>query len=260
MSEPKSDTEAQRKVFVVLPAYNEQEGLEKLLARLRMIRDVFQLDIRVLVVDDGSRDHTVDVVRCFRDALPVELHSFERNRGVVEVFRHAFGRVIADGRDHDYCVTLDGDNTHNPFYLLDLVRALDHGADVVIASRFAPGGRMIGAPFVRNLLSLCVAALLRQVVALPGVRDYSTFYRGYRVSVLRQAAERWGDDAFRGEGFSCMARFLILLGQLTPRIVEVPFVLRYDLKEGGSGMRVFRTIRGYLAILWEFGHERRRSS
>jgi dolichol-phosphate mannosyltransferase len=112
---------------------------------------------------------------------------------------------------------------------------------------------MRGAPLLRSLLSHAVARLLRTFVGLPGVRDYSTFYRGFRVGLLRAVFARWGEDAVKGHGFACMARFLILAGGMAREIREVPFTLRYDLKEGGSGMRIFRTMRGYVGVLAEHG-------
>ena len=240
-------------VYVLLPAYNEEEGLEKLLSRLARIANSNQLSLYLCIVNDGSHDHTDQVIDSFRSVLPIHVERFPQNRGVAEVFRVGFRWVLAAALDEDLCVTMDSDNTQNPYYILDLVRELQRGADVVIASRFAPGGSMRGAPLLRSLLSHAVARLLRTFVGLPGVRDYSTFYRGFRVGLLRAVFQRWGESAVQGHGFACMARFLILAGGLAHDIREVPFTLRYDLKEGGSGMRIFKTMRGYLGVLAEHG-------
>lgn len=245
-----------RRVYVLLPAFNEEEGLEKLLGRLRRISVAYGLDLRPLIVDDGSTDHTQQVIYSFREDLPIEIEHFAKNRGVGEVFLVGFRRVLASARDEDYCVTMDSDNTQNPYYMLDLLRELDAGADIVIASRFAPGGEMRRTPLVRTMLSYGVAFLLKTFVGLPGVQDYSTFYRGFRVGLLRRVFERYGDACIQGHGFACMARFLILSGVLARGIREVPFVLRYDLKEGGSGMRIRKTIVGYLGILRDHGQLR----
>lgn len=241
------------RTYVLLPAYNEEEGLEKLLARLDRINTAHQLSLCVLIVDDGSRDHTTLVIDSFKDALPIHVERFPENRGVSEVFRVGFRWVLTVAQDGDACITMDSDNTQNPYYILDLLREMNEGADLVIASRFAPGGAMRGAPPIRSLLSHGVAGLLRVFINLPHVRDYSTFYRGFRVELLRKVFARWGDDAIRGHGFACMARFLILAAREAHDVREVPFVLRYDLKEGGSGMRILRTIRGYLGLLVELG-------
>ena len=72
----------------------------------------------------------------------------------------------------------------------------------------------------------------------------------YGLQLLKRGFALHGDDLICGEGFSGMADMLIKLCALAGgRVGEVPLVLRYDLKEGGSGMRIFRTIRGYLGVI-----------
>ena len=69
--------------------------------------------------------------------------------------------------------------------MLDIIHELARGFDVVIASRFQPGGKAIGVSLHRLFLSNGVSMLLRATIRLPQVRDYSTFYRGYRVELLK---------------------------------------------------------------------------
>jgi dolichol-phosphate mannosyltransferase len=237
-------------LYIVLPAYNEEEGLEKLLERIRRITRANAIAYQLLIVDDGSRDHTAQVVQSFAIDMPIDLLSFGSNAGVTEVFRTGFRRVCDQGADDDICITMDADNTQNPYVMLDVLEKLHNGCDLVVASRFAPGGGMVKAPFVRCVLSLGVAWLLRHAIAIDGIKDYSTFYRGYRVKLLKRGFAMYGGDLIRGEGFSGMADMLIkLCGLAGNRVGEVPLVLRYDLKEGGSGMRIFRTIRGYIGVI-----------
>jgi dolichol-phosphate mannosyltransferase len=236
-------------LYIVLPAYNEEEGLEKLLERIRRIAQAFSLDYQLLVINDGSTDHTPLVVESFAKVMPIELINFETNRGITQVFRTGLKRVCELGQEEDICITMDSDNTQNPYVILDILKKLEEPLDMVIASRFEPGGKMVKAPWLRKLLSLGVAWLLKHVIPIPGVRDYSTFYRGYRVGLLKRGFARYGEALIEGYGFSGMADLLIKLSMLTHRIGEVPLVLRYDLKEGGSGMRILRTIWGYLDLI-----------
>ena len=237
-------------LHIVLPAYNEEEGLEKLLERIRRIARANAIDYRLVIVNDGSRDHTAEVVQSFAIDMPIDLVNFAANAGVTEVFRTGFRRVCDRAADDDICITMDADNTQNPYVMLDVLTKLHSGCDLVVASRFAPGGGMVKAPFVRCMLSLGVAWLLRHAIAIDAVKDYSTFYRGYRVKLLKRGFAIYGDDLIHGEGFSGMADMLIkLCGLAGGGVGEVPLVLRYDLKEGGSGMRIFRTIRGYIGVI-----------
>ena len=236
-------------VFILLPAYNEEEGIEKLLERIKRIAKTFIDNYKVIIVNDGSRDHTLQVIECFKKEMNIEVVSFPKNRGVTSVFQTGFRKVCEEGVDNDICITMDSDNTQNPFVILDIIKKMESSFDIVIASRFAEGGKMVGAPWLRGMLSYGVAFAMRRVANIPGVRDYSTFYRGIRVRTLKQGFARYGDELISGHGFSGMASLLVKLSQFTDKIAEVPFILRYDLKEGGSGMRIFKTIRGYLILM-----------
>lgn len=241
-------------IFIVLPAYNEEEGLEKLLIRISRVMNACGNSYRLVIINDGSTDHTVEVIDSFSE-LPITLVNFEKNEGIREVFRTGFRLVCEQAHDNDICITLDSDNTQSPYTMFDILAKLNEGSDVVIASRFEPGGRMVGAPLLRRFLSVGVAWLLRNIFALPNVKDYSTFFRGYRLETIKRGLAKFGDDLIEGHGFSAMANLLIKLGQITEKFAEVPLVLRYDLKEGGSGMHTLKTIRGYVAIIltnWKF--------
>ncbi len=239
-------------IYLLLPAYNEEEGLEYLLNRIDRITKAFSINYKIIIVDDGSTDHTEMVIRSYSNLMPIEVIRFSENKGVTEVFRIGFKKICGEAADDDICVTMDSDNTQNPYVMLDLLKVInDQKADIVIASRFEKGGGVVGAPFMRKWLSIGISHILRRLINIKGVKDYSTFYRAYRVSVLKKGFERYGGDLIKGHGFSAMARLLIKLGTITDKIRETPFILRYDLKEGGSGMNIKRTILGYLYIITE---------
>lgn len=236
-------------LFIILPAYNEEEGLERLLDRIKRITASLEFDYQLVIINDGSQDHTVDVIQSYANGMSIHLVNFQHNRGLTEVIRTGFQWVCERGQDDDICITLDADNTHNPYVMLDIIRKCEEGYDIVIASRFQDGGGMVGVPVTRRVLSLGVAWLLRTFFPIPGVRDFSTFFRGHRVGVLKSAFETYGEDLLRGEGFAGMAWYLYKLSTLTDKITEVPLILRFDLKEGGSKMRIVRTVIGYVGLM-----------
>lgn len=238
-------------IYVLLPAYNEEQGLQKVLPALKSLRGDLDSELRVVVVNDGSSDRTVEVVRSFQKQMDVHLIDFPKNQGVGEVFRQGFRYVIQDSPTpmEDVCVVLDSDNTQDPTLIPLMVSKVHGGADVVIASRFESGGKMIGCPWPRQLLSFGVGTLLRVFVGLRGVKDYSTFYRAYRVQTLEEGFRRYGDGLLEGKGFAVMGAMLIRLSNITQHMTEVPLVLRYDLKGGSSGIKLWRTIRGYIELI-----------
>jgi dolichol-phosphate mannosyltransferase len=239
-------------IFVLLPAYNEGKGIAAVLSTLREMFRSFPESYRVVVVNDGSVDDTETKVRAFAQHLDLKLISFEKNRGVGEVFTAGFRYVCAESvnPENDVCVVLDADGTQDPRVLFDLLKKVRAGDDLVIASRFRKPGKMVGCPPLRYFYSVAVSWIMRVLVGLPNVRDYSMFFRAYRVSLLKRGFAEYGDALLVGKGFASVAVCLIKLGNLTNRISEVPLVLRYDLKQGKSGLKIMRTIRGYFELLW----------
>lgn len=237
------------KVYIICPCYNEEEGLEKLLHRIYQVAKLKKWAYRLVIVNDGSQDHTRDVILSFVDDMPIDFIDFQENQGISKVFNTAFSHVLQHSvSDQDLVVTIDSDNTMNPYLLLDLVARI-RDVDVVIASRFIPGGRMVGAGY-RALLSYAASWLMRYRVGLPNVTDYSIFLRAYRVTVVREYFRTYGENPMVGRGFSSMAGMLMQLYKMNPaiRMAEVPLVLRYDEKKSKSSIRIFQTILGYLKL------------
>jgi dolichol-phosphate mannosyltransferase len=144
---------------------------------------------------------------------------------------------------------MDADDTHTPGLILRMVRHITEGCDVVIASRYQPGSRTIGVPWSRRLLSYGASILFRVVFPTPGVRDYTCGYRAYRADAIQDAVSHYGQDFLNQDGFQCMVDILLKLRTRHLIFGEVPFILRYDQKEGGTKMRVWRTVRQTLSLL-----------
>jgi|TARA_B100001964_G_scaffold94504_1_gene105970 dolichol-phosphate mannosyltransferase len=238
-------------IYILLPAYNEEEGIERLLERVYRIQKSFEFDLRLIVVNDGSHDNTQMVIESFKEYLDLEIINFETNMGIENVFYEGFKRVneLSDNKE-DICITMDSDNTHNPYYLVSIIYKLKGPCDIVIASRFLKGGGMQGVPFYRKILSDVASYFMRKFVGIPNITDYSTFYRGFKVYTIKEALKKYDRDLIKGEGFSCMINMLIKLNQMGYKFDEIPFTLKYYLKEGSSGIQIFKTIRGYLKIIY----------
>jgi dolichol-phosphate mannosyltransferase len=144
---------------------------------------------------------------------------------------------------------MDCDNTHPPRLILRMLERIDDGYDVVIASRFQPGARVIGVPWTRQLYSVGARWLFQLLFPIRGVRDYTCGFRAYRTESLRAAIAKYGDGLISETGFSCMADLLLKLRTLPIEMTEVPLELHYDRRGGGSKMRVLRTIRQTLGLL-----------
>ena len=227
-------------LYVVLPAYNEEEALALLLPRIRQVMERHWLAGLIVVVDDGSTDRTAEVAESAGGDRVIR-HS--QNMGLGAALRTGLSHVTQIGQPDDIIVTMDADNTHNPALVPRMLQRLDEGYGVVIASRFRPGARVVGVSFSRQFLSRVGGWVYRLLLPIRGVRDYTSGYRAYRAVVLQAAFERWGDRFFSEMGFAAVADILLKLRLFDDVLMtELPFTLRYDRKPGASKMKVGASI------------------
>jgi dolichol-phosphate mannosyltransferase len=241
-------------LWLALPAYNEERSLPALLERCRPVADALAKQGRrfaVVVVDDGSKDQTIARAQSFAPSLAVEVVPHVVNRGLGAAITTCLVSALERASDDDAIATMDADNTHDPALLPAMWDLLEREtADVVIASRYVQGGEEVGLSPLRRVLSRGASFLLTTVAPVKGARDYTCGFRVYRPSTLRRARAAWGDRFVEEAGFTCMAEILLKLGRGGARVMEWPLVLRYDLKEGASKMKILRTITRYFAMAW----------
>jgi dolichol-phosphate mannosyltransferase len=206
--------------------------------------------MEVLVVNDGSKDTTPDVARNYKGDIIVKLLDLQPNRGLAGAMREGFREALKDMSDADILIALDADDSHNPALMNRMISQIREGSDVVIASRYRQGSRIVGLTKFREFLSSGAGYLFRIFTPIRGVRDYTCGYRAYRVELLRKAHAHYGDQFIQQQGFGCMAEILLKLRKFKPIIHEVPFILRYDLKQGSSKMKVMKTVRQTLGLIF----------
>lgn len=236
-------------LYVVLPAYNEEKALGIMLPELRIL--AADLKVEVIVVNDGSQDGTASMVRAAQTVpgLHVHLVDHPRNRGVGAAVRTGLLEAAKYAGPHDGVVTMDADGTHPIPLMREMAVRLAGEDDLVIASRFVPGGQEVGLAPHRKFLSHGACWLMRTLFPLPGARDYTCGYRAYRGDLLQRGIKTYGDELVTEDGFACQVELLLKLGPLASKIGEVPLVLRYDLKRGASKMRITRTIAQYGRVI-----------
>lgn len=243
-------------IYVLLLAFDENEGIGASLRRLHEILGQQDESVRYVVVDDGSTDGTPGTVDSLSRTLPITLLRHPVNLGVARAFDTGLRHIAGLARPGDLVFTLEGDNTNDPGYILEMRRLLREGRDVVCASRYRPGGAYVGFPPGRRFFSLCANALMRLIFGVPGVGDYTIFYRGYTAAVLQRALDRYRDRFIQCSGFPANVEILMRVVRSGPvRCGEVPLVYRYDRKKGRSKMRVPRNIFRYGRLLWLLASE-----
>jgi len=225
---------------------NEQSSVGKLLERFERVFRSIDAPKTIVAVNDGSTDKTGDVLRRWQERLPLRVVDHGVNRGLGQAMRTGIASVADSAPADAVLVTMDADNSHDPALIPQMLEKHSAGADVVVASRYAPGGAEVGLPYHRHVFSRGANLVMALLFPLPGVKDFSCGYRLYRLAKLRDAMALYGSRFIEEDGFVCMAEILVKCRRVRIAAAEVPLVLRFDLREGASKMKVGRTIWRYL--------------
>jgi dolichol-phosphate mannosyltransferase len=227
----------------VIPVYNEAENIPNLMADLGP--RARELGARIIFVDDGSSDGTAEAIEAHRDGLHLAVIRHQVNRGLGTAINSGLRAALGESGDDDAIVTIEGDNTSD---LDDLPRMLDKfhaGADVVLASVYAPGGRIVGVAPWRLAASKAVSNSFRYVGGLKEIHTLSSLYRVYRAGTLRKAAETYGWLLVREPGFAANVELLLKLYNAGAKVEEVSTVNDWSRRLGVSKMNLKPTVIAY---------------
>ncbi|MFQ5441628.1 MAG: glycosyltransferase family 2 protein [Thermodesulfobacteriota bacterium] len=246
-------------VFVILPAYNEEEKIGGL---IRDIDSTFKkngTEYRTIVVNDGSSDGTAGIVRGLSKTLPVTLIDLGTNKGVHEAFRRGFNAVYGLSAPGDIILTMDSDGTHDVKKSPEMIERIRSGCDIVIASRFRRGSRIYGVPLYRNFLSYAARYVVPFVFGEREARDFTIFHRAYRAEILKGLIDHYGERFIESTGFTANTEVLvkarIYYGKRL-KVCEVPCELHYELKAGPSKMNVWSNLKEYFTFIWRMKFKR----
>lgn len=248
-----------RKVYVLLPAYNEEKSLDSLIPKIGKFFEENNYGYYIIVCDDGGTDKTLFKLKELQKSYPIEIIKHKINRGLGETVRDLFERAAELAKDDDIIIRMDCDDSHDPKYIKDLIKKLDEGYDVVIASRFARGGGQVGLDNYRKFISRMANIFMKLFFPIPGIKEYSNGFRAYRAKIIKRAIEAYGNNfiQLKGLGFTATLEKLVKLRLLGAKFAEIPFVLRYDQKKSESKMITSITTLGYIVLVimyyWPFG-------
>lgn len=199
------------RMVMVVPTYNEADNLAWIVGRLRAAVP----DADVLVVDDGSPDGTGDVAEKLAAEDPhVSVLHRTAKEGLGAAYLHGF-RVVLE-RGYDVIGEMDADGSHQPEQLPRLLDALE-GADLVLGSRWVPGGSVVNWPWTRRALSRGGNLYTRVLLGIP-VRDATGGFRLFRRTTL----EKLDLDAVRSVGYCFQADLAWRTAEAGLTVVEVP--------------------------------------
>ena len=228
MSPPDTPPKSDIALDIVIPVYNEGEAILSVLAALEKgVRARF----RVLICYDRDDDTSVAAVRRHPPEIDV---SFVRNSG-----RGALGAVLSGfaASDAPAVLVFPGDDDYNAAAVDRMLAAFHEGCDIVVASRFIPGGCMEGCPLLKAAIVRASAWTLQHFARLP-TSDASNGFRLFSRRLLRQV------EIESTEGFAYSIELLVKAHRMRMRIGEVP-VKWYERRTGKSRFRVLRWLPQY---------------
>ncbi len=232
--------EGNGRILVSLATYNERDNLPGLLHEIHRIVPAVDL----LVIDDNSPDGTGQVADALA-AADAHLHVVHRSGKLGLGTAILAGMRYAMEHGYDIFVNMDADFSHHPRYLPALLAGMDRH-DVMIGSRYIPGGGSLHWPWSRRLMSGGVNLLVRLLLRLPA-KDTSGGYRAYRVALLGRAAL----DGLLSRGYSFQQEVLYHCRRAGGRIGEIPIV--FEDRRQGTTKANLREIVGSLSTILYLG-------
>lgn len=224
-----------KKILVLIPTYNEEESIENLLRRLQQVREKIAnlFDIDILIIDDGSPDRTVQIIKSLDFAKVKILQRNEKN-GLGPAYLAGFAEGLKS--DYQFFVEMDADLSHQPE---ELVLLLNQAGDnsFVIGTRWMPGGSVVNWPKKRQFISKMGTKYASIALKLP----YRDLTSGYRV-IPRSFLERIDFSKIETRGYGFQVEMAIKARDLGFKIQEVPITF-VERENGQSKMS--------LAIVWE---------
>jgi dolichol-phosphate mannosyltransferase len=209
---------------------------------------------RVVVVNDGSKDRTAEILEELRGRYPVDVVPHKYNRGLGETERDGIEHIAERAAPDDVIVRMDCDDTHDPQYIPSMIAKIREGYEVVTTSRYAPGGGQVGVDWYRRTISRAANLMMKMFFPISGVWEYSCGYRAYRAALIQDALAIFGNQFLdlKGMGFTSTVEKLVKCKMLGARVAEVPFVLRYDRKMSTSKVVTSITTLGYLMLVLKY--------
>jgi len=234
------------KCFIILPCYNEEKNLEKLLESIdKALRNIFPY--QVIAVNDGSSDGTGKILRKLSARYPVMMVEHPENKGLSEALKTGFKVVLKKFSDEDYVVVMDSDNTHDPKYIPLMVRA-SGDFDIVIGSRYVKYGKQINVPPHRILMSRTINRLIGLLIKV-NIKDFTSGYRCFKALTIKELFKTFGEKIIESNGFEVSFEILLKTLVCNFKVGEIPIILDYGLKNGQSKMNSLPTTFRYIRIL-----------
>ncbi len=232
--------------LIVIPTYNEKDNVKKI------IETIFKYvsKTHILIVDDSSPDGTGEIVKKLVAKFPRQLHLMTRlkKEGLGKAYVAGFRWALQ--RKYTYIVSMDADFSHDPKYLPEMLSAAKNdGADIVIGSRYIPGGGIKGWDWKRQINSRGANFVTRLMLGIKP-KDATAGYKVYRASFLKKL----DIDNLMAAGYAFQVEMIYLAKEKGAKVVEVPIIF-VDRRAGES--KISGELTKSAKIVWQLFLRRR---
>jgi glycosyltransferase involved in cell wall biosynthesis len=205
--------------------YNERPNVAPCLHRLNSFLEQVRARTAIIAVDDGSADGTLAELRAQQGSIPgLLIETRLRNGGYGAANRSGFAVALREG--FEYAIVMDADGTQDPAYIEGFFAHMEAGADFIKATRYAPGGRVIGVDWRRYAVSW-VGNRLAKIALRCNLTDYTNGFRAIRRSLLSRLDTHETD-------FTVLIEEVRLARRLGAVFAEVPYTLTVRDEEGSA--------------------------
>ena len=237
------------RVCVTIPTYNERESISKLIPTLLRVFQDNGIDGRVLVVDDSSPDGTGDVVEALSREHPnIRVIHRKGKLGLGSAYKDAFREALMD-RNTDLVVEMDADLSHDPTYLPAILQGAQRSGGVGLGSRYVKGGRIVGWPWRRKVVSWGANFLTRVILGLP-VKDATSGYKTFTRDALTKIG--YADAGTKAYAFQVEILYRCRRQSLSIEEVPIMFYERQLGKSKLSGGDMFDFLKTVLRLRFSF--------
>jgi len=246
----KMNENSELQVAIILPTYCEAENVANI------IHAIEELELRslILVIDDSSPDGTQEKVKQLQQ-------EYENIVLLTRPFKMGLGTAITDGFRHllsrggdtaEYIITMDADNSHNPYEIPKLFSMAQRGYDVVVGSRYCKEGKVEGWKLSRLIISKAANKIVRKLIKLP-INDFTSGFRCYSRKYITMALPK-----LHSQTYEIQIETLRQAKIQNSRVAEIP--ITFQNRKRGKSKLTLTEITAFLKYILKVIHEQLRAN
>lgn len=203
---------------IILPTYNEAENIRKIICDIFKVFQQNNINGNIIIVDDNSPDKTGDIAKRLNENFPKKIHVIQREQklGLGSAYILGFKKALDLGAD--YIFEMDADYSHNPHSIPSLLEAVKD-ADLVIGSRYIPGGSTKNWEYYRKWISKCGTIYSKKILKI-NINDLTSGFRCYKRKVL----ETLNLNNIQSDGYAFQIEMAYKTALAGFKIKEIPII------------------------------------